>query len=59
MAKDSRSPYDYETRQKMQKVADENNIGYTVGVYNGYGSDATASVDNGFDVKFACFEPSV
>ena len=58
-AKDSRSPYDYETRQKMQKIADENNIGYTVGVYNGYGSDATASVGNGFDVKFACFGPSV
>lgn len=41
IAKDSRSPYDYTLRKKLQEAADKNKIQYTVGVHNRYGSDAT------------------
>lgn len=38
------SPYDFTLRKKLQQAADENNIKYTVGVHNRYGSDATTAI---------------
>lgn len=58
-AKDSKTPYDYQIRQKMIKLADENNIKYTIDVYNRYGSDASVSIMNGFDCKIACIGPAI
>ena len=59
IAKDSRSPYDYTLRKKIQEVADKNKIQYTVGVHNRYGSDATTAILQGFDFKYACIGPNV
>lgn len=59
IAKDSRSPYDFTLRKKLQQAADENNIKYTVGVHNRYGSDATTAILQGFDFKYACIGPNV
>ena len=59
IAKDSRSPYDYTLRKKLQEAADKNKIQYTVGVHNRYGSDATTAILQGFDFKYACIGPSV
>ncbi len=59
VAKDSRSPYDFTLRKKLQKSADENLIKYTVGVHNRYGSDATTAILQGFDFKYACIGPNV
>ena len=59
IAKDSRSPYDYTLRKKLQEVADKNKIQYTVGVHNRYGSDATTAILQGFDFKYACIGPNV
>ena len=59
IAKDSRSPYDFTLRKKLQETANKNNIKYTVGVYNRYGSDATTAILQGFDFKYACIGPNV
>ena len=59
IAKDSRSPYDYILRKKLQEAADKNKIQYTVGVHNRYGSDATTAILQGFDFKYACIGPNV
>lgn len=59
VAKDSRTPYDLVLRKKLQAAADENGIKYTVGVHNRYGSDASISILQGFDFKFACIGPNV
>ena len=59
IAKDSRSPYDYTLRKKLQEAADKNKIQYTIGVHNRYGSDATAAISQGFDFKYACIGPNV
>ena len=59
IAKDSRSPYDYVLTKKLREAADKNNINYTVGVHNRYGSDATTAILQGFDFKYACIGPNV
>ena len=59
IAKDSRSPYDYTLRKKLQEAADKNKIHYTIGVHNRYGSDATTAILQGFDFKYACIGPNV
>jgi len=59
IAKDSRSPYDYTLRKKIQEAADKNKIQYTIGVHNRYGSDATTAILQGFDFKYACIGPNV
>lgn len=59
IAKDSRTTYDFELRKKLQKAADDNNINYTVGVHNRYGSDASIAVLQGQDFKYACIGPNV
>lgn len=41
------------------KAAEENDIKYTVDVYNRYGSDATAAIVQGFDFRCGCIGPSV
>ncbi len=59
MAKDSRTPYDFKLRNKIVDLCESNNIKYTVDVANRYGSDASLSVTQGFDVNFACIGPSI
>lgn len=59
VAKDSRSPYDFNLRKKLQETANKNSINYSVGVHNRYGSDATTAILQGFDFKYACIGPNV
>lgn len=58
-AKDKKSVYDYELRRKLSYIAKENNIDYRVDVFNYYSSDATQSILQGGDFKFACIGPGV
>ncbi|MGL4654010.1 M42 family metallopeptidase [Cetobacterium sp.] len=58
-ARDNKTVYDFEIRKKIQAAADKHKIAYTVGVYNRYGSDATASILQGADLRYACIGPNV
>ncbi len=59
IAKDSRSPYDFVLRKKLQEAAEKNKIKFTIGVHNRYGSDSTTAILQGFDFKYACIGPNV
>lgn len=50
-AKDSSGPYDYDFRKKLIDLCKENNISYKVDIYPHYGSDASAALRAGWDVK--------
>lgn len=58
-AKDAKTVYDYELRQRLVELCQENQIGYAVDVYNRYSSDATQAIHFGCDFKFACIGPGV
>lgn len=58
-AKDAMGPYNVELRNKLIDVAENNEIDYKVDLYNGYGSDASAAVRQGYDVNYACVGPGV
>lgn len=51
--KDGSGPYHYELRQHMVALAKENNIAYKLDIYPYYGSDASAAMRAGADVKHA------
>lgn len=57
--KDSNGPYDYQLTNKLVEVCNINNINYKLDVYPNYGSDATAALKSGLDVKFALIGPGV
>lgn len=52
-AKDSSGPYDYEMTTKLINLAKENQIDYAVDIYPMYGSDASAALRGGNDIKVA------
>lgn len=52
-AKDSSGPYHYDFRQHLVALAKKENIPYKVDIYPFYGSDASAAMDAGNDVKHA------
>ena len=58
-ARDNKTVYDLKIRKRLQEIAEINGINYTVGVYNRYGSDATASILQGADLRYACIGPNV
>lgn len=58
-AKDNKGPYDFEFRQLLVNLSKTHEIPYAVDVYNRYGSDASAAVHHGFDVRHACIGPGV
>ncbi|MEL3903914.1 MAG: M42 family metallopeptidase [Treponemataceae bacterium] len=59
MAKDGATPYDYPLRKKLEDLAIKNGIAYETDVMNHYGSDATAFIKTGRDIRFACMGPGV
>lgn len=59
VAKDSRTPYDFEFKKKLVELAESCGIKYNVDVHYRYGSDASLSVVQGFDFNFACIGPGV
>ncbi len=52
-AKDSSGPYDYELTTELINLAKENGIDYAVDVFPHYGSDFSAAVRGGNDIKGA------
>jgi putative aminopeptidase FrvX len=58
-AKDSSGPYDYELRQKLVDICCKNSIPYKIDIYPFYGSDASAAVRAGWDIKTALMGPGI
>ena len=52
-AKDASGPYNYEFRLHLVELAKKNNIGYKLDIYPYYGSDASAAMSAGAEVKHA------
>ncbi len=58
-AKDSSGPYDYGMVSKLVSLAKENKIGYAVDIYPHYGSDVSAALRGGNNIKGALIGPGV
>lgn len=54
-AKDSSGPYHYELTHQLVALAKANNIDYKLDIYPYYGSDASAAIRAGYDVRHALF----
>lgn len=54
-AKDSSGPYHYELTQHLVKLAKTQEIPYKLDIYPYYGSDASAAIRAGYDVRHALF----
>lgn len=58
-AKDSSGPYDYVMVSKLIDLAKRNNLKYAVDIYPQYGSDASAALRGGNDIRAALIGPGV
>ncbi|WP_033543659.1 M42 family metallopeptidase [Planococcus sp. CAU13] len=58
-AKDSSGPYHYGLTRHLIALAQDNKIDYKVDIYPYYGSDASAAISAGYDVKHALFGPGI
>ena len=57
--KDSSGPYDFTVNEKLRKLAEKNKINYVIDIYPYYGSDGSAAVRSGYDVKVGLIGPGV
>ncbi|GAB6150597.1 MULTISPECIES: M42 family metallopeptidase [Clostridium] len=58
-AKDSSGPYDYSLRKTLVNLCKEKNIDFKIDIYPHYGSDASAALRAGHDIKTALIGPGV
>ncbi len=58
-AKDSSGPYDYDMTTKLINFAKEKELSYAVDIYPMYGSDASAAMSGGANIKAALIGPGV
>ncbi|WP_214874512.1 M42 family metallopeptidase [Exiguobacterium sp. CH10] len=58
-AKDSSGPYDINLRRKFTSLCKTHDIAYKVDIYPYYGSDASAAIRAGYDVKHALIGPGI
>ncbi|WP_373231135.1 M42 family metallopeptidase [Cohnella sp.] len=58
-AKDSTGPYDYNMTSKLIELAKRENIPYAVDIYPQYGSDASAALKGGSNIRAALIGPGV
>lgn len=58
-AKDSSGPYHYALTRHLIALAKSNGIDYKVDIYPYYGSDASAAIGAGHDIKHALFGPGI
>ncbi|WLD92065.1 M42 family metallopeptidase [Alkalihalobacillus sp. AL-G] len=58
-AKDSSGPYHYELRKHLEQLAIKHEIEFKTDIYPFYGSDASAAIRAGFDVKHALIGPGI
>lgn len=58
-AKDSSGPYDYEMTTRLIEMAKEQSLNYAVDIYPMYGSDASAALSGGANIRAALIGPGV
>lgn len=58
-AKDSSGPYDYDLRKRLVNLAKNDMINYKIDIYPYYGSDGSAALKAGNDVRVALIGPGV
>lgn len=58
-AKDSSGPYDYDLRCTLENLCQEEGIPYATDIYPFYGSDASAALGAGYDIRTALIGPGV
>lgn len=58
-AKDSTGPYDYELRKRLVNLAKEQGLSYNIDIYPYYGSDGSAALRSGNDIKVGLIGPGV
>ncbi|HBV22872.1 MAG TPA: aminopeptidase [Jeotgalicoccus sp.] len=58
-AKDSSGPYDYDMTTKMMNFAKDKALNYAVDIYPMYGSDASAAMSGGANIRAALIGPGV
>lgn len=58
-AKDSSGPYDLALRKELVALAEKHKISYKTDIYNYYGSDASAALRAGYDIRAALVGPGV
>ncbi|TFE22735.1 M42 family metallopeptidase [Cohnella luojiensis] len=58
-AKDSSGPYDYPMTSRLIELAKRENIPYAVDIYPNYGSDASAALRGGSNIRAALIGPGV
>jgi putative aminopeptidase FrvX len=58
-AKDSSGPYDLGLKKKLVELCKEKNIDYRIDIYPYYGSDASAALRAGWDIKTGLIGPGV
>jgi len=58
-AKDSSGPYHYGLTQHLVGLAKQKDIPFKLDIYPYYGSDASAAIRAGFDVRHALFGPGI
>jgi len=58
-AKDSSGPYDYEMTTRLVAYAKEKELNYAVDIYPMYGSDASAALGGGANIRAALIGPGV
>lgn len=58
-AKDSSGPYHYGLTRHLVELAKDHDINYKLDIYPYYGSDASAAIRAGHDVKHALFGPGI
>ncbi len=58
-AKDSSGPYDYELKQRLVKLAKGKDVDYVIDIYPYYGSDASAALRAGWEIRAGLIGPGV
>lgn len=58
-AKDSSGPYDYELRKSLINLAKEAGLNYKIDIYPYYGSDGSAALRSGHDIRVGLIGPGV
>ena len=57
--KDSSGPYDFEITNRLIELAKKNKLSYAVDVYPYYGSDVSAALRGGHNIRGALIGPGV
>ncbi|MBZ0201394.1 MAG: M42 family metallopeptidase [Ignavibacteria bacterium] len=57
--KDSSGPYDYDVTNKLRELAIKNKINFVTDIYPYYGSDGSAALAAGYDVRVGLIGPGV